>query len=397
MIRLLEKIFIGKDKDLTDPKVRSQYGTLGGVLGIVCNILLFALKITIGIIMNSLAILSDAFNNLSDMFSSIVSIFSAKLSAKKPDKDHPFGHGRIEYIATMIVAMVIIVVGFELIMSSIEKIIAGVNGTAGDLVFSWVSIGILAASLLVKLWMFFYNRYLGKKINSSVLMATATDSINDVITTTAVLLVTIAAHLWFEDYYFYADGAVGIIIGGVIIFNGIKIVIESIGDLLGRASSEEEVNAIEEFLLKDPHILGCHDCIVHDYGPGRKFAVVHCEVDQDSDIVEAHEVIDGLENKIEAQLGIFLTVHMDPIDNKSETIVTVRGVIQSVIDELDERLTFHDLRITNGEHNINVIFDMVVPFEYTNEKIHDTISAIRVKVKQIDPKYTTVVKIDHKM
>ncbi len=397
MIRLLEKIFIGKDKDLTDPKVRSQYGTLGGVLGIVCNILLFALKITIGIIMNSLAILSDAFNNLSDMFSSIVSIFSAKLSAKKPDKDHPFGHGRIEYIATMIVAMVIIVVGFELIMSSIEKIIAGVNGTAGDLVFSWVSIGILAASLLVKLWMFFYNRYLGKKINSSVLMATATDSINDVITTTAVLLVTIAAHLWFEDYYFYADGAVGIIIGGVIIFNGIKIVIESIGDLLGRASSEEEVNAIEEFLLKDPHILGCHDCIVHDYGPGRKFAVVHCEVDQDSDIVEAHEVIDGLENKIETQLGVFLTVHMDPIDNKSETIVTVRNVIQSVINELDDRLTFHDLRITNGEHNINVIFDMVVPFEYTNEKIHDTISAIRVKVKQINPKYTTVVKIDHKM
>lgn len=397
MIRLLEKLFIGKDKDLGDQKVRSQYGTLGGGLGIVCNIFLFALKITIGIISNSLAILSDAFNNLSDMFSSIVSIFSAKLSAKKPDKDHPFGHGRIEYIATMIVAMVIIVVGAELIISSIQKIIAGVNGETEPLAFSWILIGILAASLFVKLWMFFYNRYLGKKIDSSVLLATATDSINDVITTTAVLLVTIAAHLWFEDYYFYADGAVGIIIGAVIIINGIKIVIESIGDLLGRPSSREEVEEIERFLLQDSHVLGCHDLTIHDYGPGRKFAVVHCEVDQDSDIVEAHEYIDALENEAETKLGLFLTIHMDPIDNKSEEIVTIRNVIQSVITELDERLTFHDLRITNGEHNINVIFDMVVPFEYSHEKIHETINAIRVKVKQIDQRYTTVVKIDHKM
>ena len=397
MIRLLEKWFIGKDKDLEDPKIRSKYGTLGGVLGIVCNIFLFALKIAIGVIMNSLAILSDAFNNLSDMFSSIVSIFSAKLSAKKPDKDHPFGHGRIEYIATMIVAMVIIVVGVELIISSGEKIISGIKGEAGELTFSWISIGILTASLLVKLWMFLYNRYFGKKIKSSVLIASATDSINDVITTIAVILVTIASYLWFKDYYFYADGGVGIIIGVIIIVNGIKIVVGSIGDLLGRPASEEEIKTIEDFLLQDPHILGCHDLMVHDYGPGRKFAVVHCEVDQDSDIVEAHEIIDALENKAQNTLGLLLTIHMDPIDNKSDEIITVKNVIQKSIEEVDERLTFHDLRITNGERNINVIFDLVVPFEYDNDAIDKTISAIRVKVKQIDTRYTLVVKIDHKM
>ena len=252
MIKILVKHFIKNYKDTKDTKVREQYGVLGGVLGIICNILLFAVKLFVGLLLNAISVISDAFNNLTDSFSSIVSIISAKLSNKKPDKDHPFGHGRIEYISTLIVSFIIVLVGFELLTSSIENLINGIKGDVTPLASGtmlYVSMGILAASLLVKLWMYSYNKYLGKMIDSSVLLASAADSISDVLTSFAIIVATLLGGLLLKDYYFYLDSAMGIIVAIIICINGLKIVLSTIGDLLGKPANKEELDALEKIIL----------------------------------------------------------------------------------------------------------------------------------------------------
>lgn len=396
MIKKLVRICIKNSEDVKNQKVREKYGVFGGILGIVCNVFLFIIKLINGIFLHSIAVMSDAFNNLSDTFSSIISIISAKLSTKKPDKEHPYGHGRMEYIATLIVSFIILLVGFQLFLTSGEKIYNGLFKNQFEaLNFSWISITILSCSLLVKLWMFSYNRYLGNKINSSILLATATDSLSDVLTSSVVILSTIVGFLWLKDYYYILDGIMGIIVAVIICINGLKLIFHTINDLLGQPASEEEVKQIEEFLLSDKHILGTHDLMVHDYGPGRKFATVHCEVDDREDVRKAHEIIDALEVKAANILNIELVIHMDPICTTSPTINHLNQLIHHYIQSIDPDLSFHDLRITDGEENINVIFDLVIPFSYSKEDIEKTIHNLMKRIKEDDERFNCVIKIDY--
>ena len=396
MIKLLVKKFVKNHEDIKNPHVRESYGVLGGVLGIICNIVLFVVKLLVGIFLNAISIMSDAFNNLTDSFSSIVSIISAKLSNKKPDKDHPFGHGRVEYIATLIVSFIIVLVGFELLTSSVENLINGIKGNASPLqtgTMLYISMGILACSLLVKLWMYSYNKYLGKKIDSGVLLASSADSISDVLTSSAIIIATLVGGLLLKDNYFYLDSAMGIVVSVIICINGFKIVFSTIGDLLGKPASKEELETLERIIMSTDKIIGIHDLIIHDYGPGRKYASVHAEVDANSDIVEAHEIIDEIEQICYAQTSIELTIHMDPIDTTSETVIEAKAAVGKVISDY-EGLSFHDLRITNGESNINVIFDLVVPHEYNNEQVKELISTIKKSIKELNNKYSVVIKVD---
>lgn len=399
MIKLLVRKFIKNHEDVKDSKVREKYGVLGGVLGIICNLLLFGIKFAIGVLVNAVAVMSDAFNNLTDSFSSIVGIISAKISNKKPDKDHPFGHGRIEYVSTLIVAFIILLVGFELLMTSGEKLLVGLGLIEGEIetiasgMTLYISLGILAVSLLVKLWMYSYNKYLGKKVNSSVMLANSADSISDVLTSSAIIIATLLGALLLKENYFYLDAAMGIIVSIIICINGFKIVLETIGDLLGRPADKEQLEELEAVIMSSDKILGIHDLIIHDYGPGRKFASVHAEVDSKSDVIEAHEIIDEIEQICYGKTGIELVIHMDPIDTTSPTVLKAKEVIGKVIEEY-EGVSYHDLRITDGEHNINVIFDLVVPHQYENDKLKELVSTIKSKVKEQNNKYTLVIKVD---
>ena len=396
MIKLLVKVFIKNHEDTKNPKIREKYGVLGGVLGIVCNIFLFVVKLIIGLFLNAIAIMSDAFNNLTDSFSSIVSIISAKMSNKKPDKDHPFGHGRIEYISTLIVSFIIVLVGFELLTTSVEKLIAGINGDITIIEFNTpfiISMIILALSLLIKLWMYSYNKYLGKKIDSSVLLASSADSISDSLTSLSIIVATVVGSLLLKENYFYLDSIMGIIVSIIICINGFKIVLETIKDLLGKPATKEQLEELENIIMSSEEILGIHDLIIHDYGPGRKFASVHAEVDSKSDFIKVHEIIDEIEQICYGKTGVELVIHMDPIDSTSEDVVQANAVISSIINKI-EGLTYHDLRITGGENNINIIFDLVVPFEYDNEKLKEIVSTIKTKAKEENNKYSLVIKID---
>ena len=396
MIKLLVKVFIKNHEDTKNPKIREKYGVLGGVLGIVCNIFLFVVKLIIGLFLNAIAIMSDAFNNLTDSFSSIVSIISAKMSNKKPDKDHPFGHGRIEYISTLIVSFIIVLVGFELLTTSVEKLIAGINGDITIIEFNTpfiISMIILALSLLIKLWMYSYNKYLGKKIDSSVLLASSADSISDSLTSLSIIVATVVGSLLLKENYFYLDSIMGIIVSIIICINGFKIVLETIKDLLGKPATKEQLEELEYIIMSSEEILGIHDLIIHDYGPGRKFASVHAEVDSKSDFIKVHEIIDEIEQICYGKTGVELVIHMDPIDSTSEDVVQANAVISSIVNKI-KGLTYHDLRITGGENNINIIFDLVVPFEYDNEKLKEIVSTIKTKAKEVNNKYSLVIKID---
>ena len=396
MIKLLVKVFIKNHEDTKNPKIREKYGVLGGVLGIVCNIFLFVVKLIIGLFLNAIAIMSDAFNNLTDSFSSIVSIISAKMSNKKPDKDHPFGHGRIEYISTLIVSFIIVLVGFELLTTSVEKLIAGINGDITIIEFNTpfiISMIILALSLLIKLWMYSYNKYLGKKIDSSVLLASSADSISDSLTSLSIIVATVVGSLLLKENYFYLDSIMGIIVSIIICINGFKIVLETIKNLLGKPATKEQLEELENIIMSSEEILGIHDLIIHDYGPGRKFASVHAEVDSKSDFIKVHEIIDEIEQICYGKTGVELVIHMDPIDSTSEDVVQANAVISSIVNKI-KGLTYHDLRITGGENNINIIFDLVVPFEYDNEKLKEIVSTIKTKAKEVNNKYSLVIKID---
>lgn len=396
MIKLLVKTFIKNHEETKNPKVREKYGVLGGVLGIICNIILFVVKLVIGIFLNAIAIMSDAFNNLTDSFSSIVSIISAKMSNKKPDKDHPFGHGRIEYISTLIVSFIIVLVGFELLTTSIEKLIAGINGEITIIELNTpfiVSMIILALSLLVKLWMYSYNKYLGKKINSSVLLASSADSISDALTSLSIIVATVIGSLLLKENYFYLDSIMGIVVSIIICINGFKIVLETIKDLLGKPATKEQLEELEEIIMSSDEILGVHDLIIHDYGPGRKFASVHAEVNSNSNFIKVHEIIDEIEQICYGKTGVELVIHMDPIDTTSQDVIEANEVISSIVNQYND-ITYHDLRITSGENNINIIFDLVVPFEYSNEQLKEIVSTIKGKAKEKNNKYSLVIKID---
>lgn len=386
MIKLIIKKSIKNYKDTENEKVRESYGVLAGILGIICNFILFGIKLVIGTIMNSIAITSDAMNNLSDMGSSVISIVSSKMSNQKPDKDHPFGHGRIEYVASLIVSFIIILVGFELLRTSIDKII-----NPEVVAFNIGLVIILALSVLIKFWMFSYNKYIAKAINSSLMDATAHDSLNDSISTGAVIISLFIGQFTTLP----VDAIMGLLVSGFIMISGIKLAKEVIDVILGTPPSLETVKKISDIVLSGEGIVGIHDLIVHEYGPGRVFASVHAEVPDDVNIVKVHEVIDELEQRVQKELNFVLVIHMDPISVNDEKTQRIKKIITEITSEISSELSIHDFRMTDGENNINLIFDLVVPIETSTEDRKKYVETISDKLKEIDSRYKTVIQIDN--
>ena len=387
LIRFLTKSFIKDAENITAPSVRSAYGVFGGILGIICNIVLFVLKLTIGTLVNSIAIVSDAFNNLSDMGSSIVAMIGAKLSNQRPDEEHPFGHGRFEYISSLIVSFIIITMGFELVKSSFDKILNPVRPE-----FNIMLLTILGVSVIIKLWMFFAVKFLGKKINSDVLLATSSDSLNDAIATTVILLSVVLCNFLPP----VIDGIAGTAVAIMICISGAKLAWETIGTLLGTSPDPIVAEKIAEIILSDNEILGIHDLIVHDYGPGRTLASVHAEVSCEKSAIMLHEIIDALEMRIMEELGIETVIHTDPILVSNDKVNETREMVKNIIAEINSELGMHDFRMTDGETRINLIFDLEVPFELTDDERKETLSMIKKNITTQDERFACVIKVDNK-
>lgn len=388
MTNLLCKLFVKDHQNLEDPRVRARYGVFSGIVGILVNLLLFAGKLIVGVIFTSVAIMADAFNNLSDAGSSIVSMVSFRISAKPADRDHPFGHARIEYLASMIVSFLILLIGFELITESISSI-----RNPSDSPIDIIAMVILGASILMKVWLFFFYRGVGKKIDSGVLKASAFDSLSDVISTSAVLVTTIIIHF---TGFTILDGIVGLIVACLIIVGGIKILRENMNSILGEAPSEEIVDGIREVVREYPEALGIHDLIVHNYGPGHTIASLHIEVDGTQDLFALHDVIDNIERQMREQLQIECTVHMDPIAVNDPIVNELREKVTDLLPAIGEGISLHDFRVVTGPSHTNLIFDMAVPFEIkmTEKGATDKISSL-VK-ENIGQEYYCVVTVDRK-
>lgn len=385
MISLLIRWFVPNYKQISDKKVRESYGVLSGVLGIICNTFLFAVKLVIGCMMNSIAIISDAFNNLSDMGSSLVTVVGVKLSNRHADKEHPFGHGRIEYISALIVSFIIMLVGFELLKESFDKTLHPQKPEIN--LFLTV---LLMFSVLVKVWMFIYNRYIGKKIHSAVLLAAAKDSLNDVIATAAVILSAVLGS--FTD--FPVDGVVGLIVSVLVLWTGFGIARDTIGVLLGAPPDPEMVRELNEIILSQEGIVGTHDLIIHDYGPGRVMASVHAEVPADADIVKIHEIIDCVEKEIYNEMDVHIVIHMDPIVINNERVNSLRGIVLDVVKSVDEKYNIHDFRMTDGEGRVNLIFDLEVPCELSQKQRDEAVAEIKQRLQQKDPRFQAVISVD---
>lgn len=355
MVELLSRFFIPDRTNYQLPAVRTAYGTLCGALGIVLNLLLFAGKFLAGTLSGSVAVTADAFNNLSDAGSSFISMAGFKLASQKPDPEHPFGHGRFEYIAGFVISILILVMGFELGKSSLEKI-----REPEAVEYSILTFVILGVSVAVKLYMYLYNKKTGEKIQSASMKATAMDSVSDAVSTTAVLLsALISLHFSIQ-----LDGWMGLVVAGFILYTGYQSAKETINSILGEAPDPEFVAKIRSIVLSHEHILGIHDMIVHNYGPGRSFVTLHAEVPSDGDIVAMHDVVDHIEWDIYEETGCLATIHMDPLDTRDEETNREREEVRRILAELDPIITFHDFRMVSGPTHTNVIFDVVVPYGY---------------------------------
>lgn len=385
MGELILKLFV-ENKDLPELKKRERYGIVSGIVGIICNIILSVSKFFIGVLSNSVSIMADGINNLSDASSNIVTILGAKLANKPVDAEHPFGHGRMEYISALVVAFLIFLMGFQLGKSSIEKII-----NPQEVTFSIVSLVVLILSIVVKLWLAGFNGKIFKKTNNVNAKAVKQDSLNDCLATSAAIVALLISS--FTDFI-YADGIIGLIVAFVVILAGVGILNDIVGNLLGKAPDPELVKSIEDLMLKEKWIYGVHDLIIHDYGPGRIIASAHAEVPCDADILEVHEVIDRVEKEINSKLKIVMCIHMDPIAVNDENINRYKKIISEVIEEYDKDFKFHDFRIVEGKNQTNVIFDLVIPHKY--EKANDVIlKELRAKVKEKKKEINLVVTIEH--
>ena len=367
MIGFLASRFIKDYQNTSDAAVRRAYGVLCGAVGIAINLLLFALKLFAGTLAGSVAITADAFNNLSDAGASIVTLLGFRLAGQKPDPEHPFGHGRLEYISGLIVSIVILLMGFELLRNSVEKIIH-----PDAVQFRWLTLGALVLSIGVKLWMAWFNTRLGKKIRSSVMIATAKDSRSDVAATAATILALLLSLVTTLP----VDGIMGTAVSMFILKTAFDIIRDTVGDLLGRPADAETVQQLKTLVLSHDKIEGIHDLILHNYGPGRTIGSCHVEVRSDSNFVEVHEVVDTIEREIEEKLKIMMTIHMDPIELDNETVNHYRGMTQQVVEGLHQKLSLHDFRLVSGENSNRLIFDLLVPFEcdYTDEELLEMIS-----------------------
>ena len=385
MTEFLVRHFVKNHEDVEKVSVRTAYGVLASVVGIFCNVFLFVVKGAVGFFLHSVSVMADAFNNLSDAGSSVVGLVGVRMASKPADEEHPFGHGRIEYIAALVVSFLVLQVGFTFFKDSIRKI-----QNPEELKFQAVSVIILVLSIGVKLWMGMFNKKLGKKIDSKVMMATATDAMGDVVTTTA----TIASVLFFRITGINIDGIVGIGVSLVVMWAGIGIAKDTLEPLIGEAVAPEEYVRISRFVEKYEGIVGSHDLIVHNYGPGRSMASIHAEVPNDVDIEVSHEIIDRIERDAAKRLGIFLVIHMDPVETKDEHVLEVRHQVEQILDAVDSRVSIHDFRMVDGKEQINLIFDMVVPFEYSTQKQNELKMTLRKLLQMADKRYQCVITIE---
>ncbi len=385
MTDLLPRLFIRDHEKTSDPRVRAAYGTLSGIVGILVNLLLFAGKFVAGTVSGSIAVTADAFNNLSDAGSSIVSLFSFRIAAKPADRDHPFGHARIEYIASMVVSFLILLVGFEIISNSVQKIIS----REFTLVFSILTVVILSVSMAAKLWLALFNYRLGKKIGSEVMRATAVDALSDTVSTFAVLISTLIFRFTGVDI----DAWVGIAVALFIFWAGARILLETKNSLLGEAPVKEVTDAIARIVSGYPAILGIHDMMIHSYGPGHTFASFHAEVDGSEDVYAVHDVIDEVERRICDELSIVCTIHMDPINTDDALTAELREETAELVREIDPNITVHDFRIVPGVTHTNLIFDVAVPFE-NKMTVSEIKEAVSQKIKERHKNYYAVVTVD---
>lgn len=372
-----------KDYEQTDnPQVRTAYGMMAGIVGICCNLILFGAKIGVGFMTGSISIMADAFNNLSDAASSIVGYVGMKMAQKPADEGHPFGHGRIEYISAFIVAFIVIQVGFSLLKTSLGKILH-----PEELTFGIISVGILMLSVGVKLWMAFFNRNLGRRVQSSVMKATAADSLGDVAATSATILSIVVFGVWKVNI----DGLVGLVVSVLVMIAGVNIAKDTLEPLIGGPIDPEIYRKIMDFVNGYEGIVGSHDLIVHNYGPGRSMASIHAEVPSDVEIEISHEVVDRIERDAAEKLGIFLVIHMDPVEIKNTQLRELRQMAEGVLRGLDERLTLHDFRVVEGTRRTNLIFDLVVPRDYTKQMQDACKQEICRKLRELDERYCCVI------
>ena len=387
MTKLLLRLFVKNYRNTDDPKVRGAYGRLAGLVGLVCNLLLFAGKLVAGTLAGSVSVTADAVNNLSDASSSLVTLFGFKLAERPADEEHPYGHARMEYLSGLLVAVLILVIGVELAKSSVEKIL---HPEAVE--FSVLTLCVLIASILVKLWMCLFCKKLGKAIDSTALEATAADSRNDVITTSAVLLGLLAGHF----FRWRIDGWVGVLVAVFILLSGWSIAKETISPLLGKQADRELVRRISDLVLGHPKILGIHDRMVHDYGPGQCFATVHVEMDMHENPLVCHDILDDIERDALRELHVHLVIHYDPVVTDDVELNHMRALVEKKLKQLDPRLSMHDFRMVRGPQHTNLIFDLAVPFDLSG-KTADLKRRIDECVQFEDHKYYTVITFDPAM
>ncbi len=384
MVNLLVKLFVKDYENTGDQQVRRRYGFLGGIAGIVLNLLLFALKLIAGTLSGALSITADAFNNLSDAGSSTVSLLGFKMAGKPADDDHPFGHGRFEYVSGLIISAIILVIGLDLAKNSVLRIISPEPAQ-----YSLLSVAILVVSILVKLWMSRMNRTLGRRIDSSAMKAAAVDSLNDVVATGAVLAGVFISRFFSVNI----DAWIGLLVALFIIYSGIATARESLSPLLGQAPDPEFVREIEQLVMSHEHIIGIHDLIIHNYGPGRSMISLHAEVPAGADLISTHDAIDHIEMDVRRRFGCDITIHMDPIDTDDELTNSIRQRIGEILRNIDPALTEHDLRVVTGPTHTNVIFEVGMPhhLKMTPEQLA---RRIRRDVHEMDGNYFAVVKVE---
>lgn len=384
MIQLLAKKYIQDYQNYESEKVRNAYGSLTSIVGIGNNIILFGIKFLAGTLAGSVSIRADAINNLSDAGSSLIALISFKLSSKPADEKHPFGHARYECIASMVVACFIMMLGWNLLLESVDKILH-----PGMVTFSWLSCIILIISIAIKAWMYFYNHKYGKLLSSTMMEATATDSLSDAMSTSGVLISTIVSPL----IHFNLDGYMGIIVAILIIIAGFQIVQNALDELLGKAPEIEMVQDLEKKIMSYEGVIGMHDLMIHDYGAHKTFGSVHVEVDASNDVMELHDMIDNIERDIQKEMGIHMVIHMDPVNVNDPLTNYLKEICINYLHEIDEQLSLHDFRIVSGSTHTNIIFDVLVPFclKKSNQEI---LKELNEKMTQLDGVYYLVITFD---
>ncbi len=386
MTEFLVKHFVKDYEEIEKVSVRTAYGVLSSVVGILCNIVLFLLKGTIGFMMHSVSVMADAFNNLSDAGSSIISFIGVKIAQKPADEDHPFGHGRAEYVSALIMAFLVIQVGFTFFKDAIGKI-----KSPEELNFQLISVVFLLFSVGVKIWLGIFNKKLGKKIDSKVMLAAFTDSMGDVLTTSA----TIFSIIFYAITDINIDGIVGTGVSLVVMWAGVEIARDTLEPLIGSGIDPELYHKIKEMVESYDGIIGTHDLIVHNYGPNRSMASIHAEVPNNADIEYSHEIIDRIERDAREKLGVFLVAHMDPVETKNAEILKTKSQVHITLLSIDKKCSIHDFRMIEGKSQINLVFDMVVPVNYTERQREQVKEELIRKLKEMDERYECVITMEH--